>query len=364
MSTYNVLAYNSINNQNIALRRSANALDSSIATLNSQCFTAISNISTFGTQIIGNAGPNQAHIWCNIPEGSGWTAGFKICNTAAQFNCGRCCRWTVPAGVTCARFQIWGAGAGAGSIRCCGGAPFGGTGAYASVIIPVTAGRCYTLCAGCAFCCFSSPCAGGTMNVQSCPSFVTGCCLTGFCAQGGIASLFCHAKARDYCGVNQCNWCMFNGLCICLTGTSYCFGCSAYTGRGARDFYFCNCAQCNCVIPSNCGAVFFPPIAACNTGAGTAVNGTVYGIRGAFPGFQFDQNNYGYFIHPPIYGFPCACLCMEFNNGTTCGGCDCKAASGYLQYPGAGGMGSIVFGGCNNRCGDMGRMGMVCVSYK
>jgi len=358
MSTPNVLAYNAINTQNIALRRSAAALDSSISVLNSQCSTAITNITTFGTGIVGNAGPNQSHIWCTIPEGSGWTAGFKVCNTATQFNCGFCCAWTVPGGVTCARFQVWGAGGQAGSGMCCSGSPFGGTGAYASVIMPVSAGWTYTLCAGCALCCFVNPCFQG--NASGCSSWVSGCNLTNFCAEGGEGSLYCYARTHGSIGANTYSCCAILGLSICNTGSSFCAApWISFGGRG--------CTTCNPTVPTcniTFGVIQLPTIASCKTYFGSAVGGTVYGIRGGLPGMVVDSNMYGYYVHPPIYGFPDACTCFIFNNGNTCGGFECNASCGFLRYPGAGGYGSIAFGGCVGKCGDMGRMGMVCVSYK
>lgn len=52
--------------------------------------------------------------WSQIPGLTGASQGFKVCDVSAQFNCGATCSWTVPAGVTRARFQLWGAGGGSG----------------------------------------------------------------------------------------------------------------------------------------------------------------------------------------------------------------------------------------------------------
>ena len=57
----------------------------------------------------------QPKYWDCIPQGSGWTSGIKVCDDTGYYRCGRNCSWTVPSGVTCARFQLWGAGSSSGS---------------------------------------------------------------------------------------------------------------------------------------------------------------------------------------------------------------------------------------------------------
>ncbi len=103
----------------------------------------------------------QANQWCRIPTGWGedglgsWTNGFKVCDTSGYYRCGSSCTWTVPGGTTCVRFQIWGSGGGTSESRCCMHTMPGDTGAYASVIMPVTSGSSYTMCGGCAYCCYA-----------------------------------------------------------------------------------------------------------------------------------------------------------------------------------------------------------------
>mgnify|MGYP003348876141 CR=1 FL=1 len=85
----------------------------------------------------------------NLPGlagGSGVNQGATACSNTLN-----------PAGVTTARFQIWGAGGGS-SGSCAANFSFGtpgSTGAYASVILPVVPGCIYCLCAGCAMCCLA-----------------------------------------------------------------------------------------------------------------------------------------------------------------------------------------------------------------
>jgi len=280
--------------------------------------------------------------WSCIPSLTGASLGFKVCDTSAQFNCGFCCAWTVPAGVTRARFQIWGAGGGSGAGCCCGGSPFGSTGAYASVIIPVTAGNTYTLCAGCAFCCF--PSVGTQGRIAGCPSWVQGAGLCNFCANGGQGRLGNWMAMYGKCNVCRISTlaCNYGGPCICNVGSDYCFASSCSTGG---------------TIPYVPGASYF----------GTTTSSTspsiVYGIRGMWPCFRLTSNNYGCERHPPIYGFNYSSMCNPTYTSGTCCGYVCRAANGYLPYPGAGGFYTKVMGGSTGTCGDMGRMGMVCVTY-
>ena len=356
--TIDVLAYNSYNKNCVQpLRTCSSNLTTTINSLNSTCSTALSTFNTNSVTLIGNAGPYQYGVWAQIPQGTGWTTGFKVCDTSGAFRCGACLAWTVPGGVTCARFQVWGAGGPSGSSCCCGGSPFGGTGAYASVIMPVTAGNVYTLCAGCAFCCYA---IRGQSDADGCASFVTGTGLTNFCAEGGEGNKFCEMVTRCIIGPTTLSLCKFPGGCICNAGSDFCFGASGNQYMGG----FCS-------GPTSGVDNRFPMISSCKTFFGSATGGTVYGVRGSFGEFSLDGNNFGYFKHPPIYGFTNQSqCCLTFTSGS-CGGHNCSASTALtggttasLLIPGAGGFASHAMGGCNVLCGDAGRMGMVCVSYK
>ena len=162
------------------------------------------------------AGAPNSHMWCKIPQNpatGSWTSGFKVCETSNYKRCNASCTWTVPAGTTCARFQVWGAGGGSGTSCCCGGSPNGGSGAYASIIMPVTAGQAYTLCAGCAYCCYTER---SQMTADGCPSYVTGQGLTNFCADGGESNIYCESRDRRHMAAwEQNGYCAFRGMCIC-----------------------------------------------------------------------------------------------------------------------------------------------------
>lgn len=347
-----VLLYNALNESNKTLITQNATLDANISCQNALCTAAISSIATNAVFIVGNAGPHQANMWCLIPTlpatGCAWSAGLKVCDTSGYFRSGFCCQWTVPGGVTCARFQIWGAGAGTGYGCCCSFTTFGGTGAYASVIIPVTAGNTYTLCAGCAFCCCAT--AGGTNCANGCPSYVTGTNLSGFCAEGGEGSLYCQLTTRCVCGpVN--GYCMFLGGCIC-GNNSVCANSSTFQG-----------GQGGVGSPGCCFDNMFPMMPSCRTYYGSATGGTVYGIRGSFGSIAVNCNGTIRVQDAPVYGFASASCCCCIHTGNYAGGWCRSAVAGYRQYPGGGGSALFQCGGAVSAAGDSGRMGMVCVSY-
>jgi hypothetical protein len=348
--TADVLLYNALNETNRRLIQQSSTLDTSISTQNSLCLSAQNDIATNAPLVIGNAGPNQANLWCLIPTlpatGCPWTGDLKVCNNNDLWNCGACCAWTVPVGATCARFQLWGAGAGTGFACCCAFTPFGGTGAYASVIMPVTAGNTYTLCAGCAFCCCAT--AGGTNDVDGCPSFVTGTGLTNFCAEGGEGNMYCQLLTRNVLGSTTCGYCQFLGGCVCGNNSACWFGLST-PGTGA---------------PGCCFDNMFPMISSCKTFFGSATGGTVFGVRGSFGSIAVNCNGTTCVQHPPIYGFGAnsCCACLLTNNYS--GGFCRSAAQGTLRVPGAGGFANFKCGGGNSGAGDLGKFGMVCVSFR
>lgn len=363
-----VLTYNALNADIKPLRTTVAAQETCIVNTNSSitavnttigqvdacCQTLLGQIAANASNIVANAGPNQAHMWCLIPElpatGGSWTGGVLVCDDSNLWNCGRTCTWTVPNGVTCARFQIWGAGAGTGFTCCCGFTPFGGTGAYASVIMPVSAGWSYTLCAGCALCCCAT--AGGTNDTDGCASWVQGCNLSNFCAEGGEGSIFCQSLVRCLSGVVNNSNCVFLGGCIC-NNNSVCFG-PAIQGGG----------QGGLGVPSCCFDAYYPMISSCKTFFGSATGGTVFGIRGSFGGIGLNCNGTVLVQHPPIYGFAStSCCCCIITTNYASGWCR-SAQNGFLRVPGAGGFAHFKCGGGTSNAGDRGKFGMVCVSFR
>lgn len=279
--------------------------------------------------------------WSSLPTLNSPTAGFKVCDTSGYYRCGAQCNWTVPTGVCCVQFQLWGPGSGTGTNCCCGGAPFGPTGAYATVIMNVTPGHVYCLCAGCAYCCYATETTPGYCGQ---PSHVIGCGLTSFCADSGISDVCCWRAAvgstssgcqfptADNCGPNSCS------------GWNYCWD----SGNDGGFIYW-----------SYSGATKYYGSSSCN--------GTVYGINGMYPALCIGSDNQsgGYTHAAPVYGFVADGQCCSPHHGSTCAGC-CFSfvhGSGRHPYPGQGGYSSHVSGGCGANGGDSGRMGMVCVRY-
>ena len=343
-----VLTYNALAEVNQELKAEIAALTVGITSASGGGGGGVDN--TDNIAIMGGAGAPNAGMWCQIPKvaaaGGAWTNGFKVCDTTSYKRCGSSCTWTVPGGATCARFQVWGSGGGSGSGCCCGGSPAGGSGAYASVIMPVTAGQSYTLCGGCAYCCYTER---AQMTQPGCPSYVQGQGLTNFCAEGGESSIFCESKTRGLIGVNQGSYCMWMGLCICNTGTDYCQSEQETGGVGHPNQY----KDMNWQATANCKTFF-----------GSGPSGTeVWGIPGQYSYSQYDYGSNEFCMwQPGIYGYPtesCCCWCMNNENS----GCCFQACTGRMCLPGGGAWAYSTCGGDNSGCADVGRMGMVCVSY-
>lgn len=274
----------------------------------------------------------------------------QICvyDSGTYFRAGGTCTWTVPTGVTKARFELWGAGAGSQAGNCCGHGPTGNSGSYASVCMTVTPGEAYVLCAGAAnstlsYCCQSC-------DISGCQSFVTGAGLTNFCANGGCASLLytmtqlgnAYATAQGkYAGQGYGG--SQSGITIAGTGFSAtCHPSSQPTGVLRRDFL----AETS----------FF----------GTAANATVYGLKSQNSALQMNASAYGCectYSLPLPNGTMSPIVCDGFTSGTCCGSRGVQACSGYGLIPGHGGYYSHIMGGNTAGYGDWGRTGMVKVSW-
>ncbi len=297
-------------------------------------------------------------------------SGFKVCT--ANFAQGATCTWTVPANTTVARFQLWGAGGRAGSGCCCGGSTWGQNGAYASIIIPVVAGCQYTITAACGC---RTPILWGSATTpgRSSPTSVTGFGLCNLCAMSGIDAAHNCFMVYDQ-GFSSwagcCRWtagdCFTGGACICNTQSDFCFANS--------------CASCGC-IPMSCSNTtrFF----GCYTGSlrsdviERTYGSQAAGIPGLNGGMCFDTNFYGIGRAAPVYGYNqlCSEFTITFTTGSTMGGLCCNHLGyDYRRFPGAGGTMVALYGGCTattdpSGCfapscgGDIGRSGMVCVTF-
>lgn len=292
--------------------------------------------------------PTNVSLWACLPLLTSPTGCLCVYDSASGYvRCNACCLWTVPAGASKAQFQIWGAGSPTGIACCCGGSPHGANGAYATTIIDVTPGWTYTLCAGCAFCCFAT--VGTTSNQPGCPSYVTGCKLTNFCAMGGHGNIACYMRylhvSLSECRYRGAGTGTSQGPCLCATGSHYCFSNSCGTGT---------------IVPFivDQEQLFY----------GTATDSCVFGFPAVRGGSFLDTNNYGYHQHPPVIG-PCHTLqsgsscCITFTSGSCCGGCLFAANNGIFCYPGAGGAATHMMGGSVSYCADSGRGGMVRVTW-
>jgi hypothetical protein len=276
--------------------------------------------------------------------------GIKVVDPVAA-RCGFCCAWTVPAGATCIQFQIWGSGGGTSGQCCCGGSPFGPTGAYATVTIPAVPGCVYTLCAACATCCYASEAAAGQGNA----SFVTGFGLTNFCACGGVSTV---SNATG----NGCSVCWIsNWPTPPIAGTWGASSCSGWN--------FCLDGTSDGISREYEYSASMPFSGTANSGA------IVYGFRGMNPRLCVPSGQLLSITtqSAPIVGFlnssrhlvSWACLESPGNCGGCAGGVTFGLCGGVNLVPGQGGWPTMACGGQNGATfvGDSGRGGMVCVSW-
>ena len=93
-----------------------------------------------------------------------WTSYVGSSVNNAKLNAARNI-WTVPTGVSVAKFELWGAGGGGAGASCCQQGPSGGSGAYAYKEISVTPGDRYVICLGdySEFCC-TNRCTTGNIS--------------------------------------------------------------------------------------------------------------------------------------------------------------------------------------------------------
>lgn len=303
--------------------------------------------------------------WCTIPISGGqqlvtdawkcWvspnievrTNGFKVCNTDGSYwRCDAACTWTVPAGVTNVQFQIWGPGGSNSSQCCCGGAPFGPSGAYMLAKMDVTPGAVYTLCAGCSYCCYASQ---TTPGLDSSPSYITG---------PGIS--ICALPGK---GCSQC-WSKDVGSTVTAANTQY----PAQDGCSPTS-----CSGFNWCYDSSDDSTYIPH-AFSETAqwyvkcADASRNQNYWGVQGVWPAMQIGSGMCWCSTSTPVVGFECCVMEFAYPWGNSCqggsfGGCYYGAPNGYLRIPGAGGVALVVDGGASAYGGDAGRFGMVCVSW-
>lgn len=288
-----------------------------------------------------------------------FTNRLKVCSPSFTEGVGATCIWTVPAGATRAKFQVWGAGSGSNPGCCCGGSPGGPTGAYAEMTVCVTPGEQYVTCAGCScarWCCSNAAPGVGCMSGVTGPAI---CCLK---ADGGgvgcgtansvaLSGVRTAIGAGATCCRYQNIYCTDSGPCWCSNG-EYCYTSSCAT-CGVVPVYpeccgtqACSCANLTRVVPG-----------------GDGVSDTHRGLIG---GGCLDTSNFGYHIIPPVIDsdtgrmFASTCYCGTFTSGQCCGGC---LATYWNWHPGHGGAYTHVMGGATDHKGDVGRGGLVQISW-
>ena len=271
------------------------------------------------------------------------------------------CTWTVPSGAYAAKFQVWGAGIGGQTGCCCGGAPFGETGAYAEATLYVTPGDTYTVCAGCS--CSRSCCSNSTPGC-GCMSGVTGNGITCLKADGAR----CYTgNCEDHCAklrtditnagtsVSACGRYMnpystnASGACWCSYG-EYCFSSCATCGNVP---IYAGCYTCGCSCITN----------ACRVSDGPGR--THMGIHG---GGCHDSSHNGFHTRPPVISADTGkvhmdgCYCMTFQQNEQCIG-GCNAHQWDNQHPGQGGTAAHNSGGDASHLSDYGKAGLVQISW-
>jgi len=104
-----------------------------------------------------------------------------------------CGGWCAPPGVTRITFEIWGGGGSGGGSCCCQQGNPGGAGAFSTKTICACdfqgnslGGHCYLWFLAQPTCC--SACC---MGLRGCKTYITGCGLTNFCADGGLFGKTC-----------------------------------------------------------------------------------------------------------------------------------------------------------------------------
>lgn len=310
--------------------------------------------------------------WAAIPALPSVTAGLLVCDTLYA-RCGVCCAWTVPGGAQFVRFQMWGAGAlSQGAPCCCGISIPGSSGAYASVIIPAVPGCVYTLCAGCAACCYpdmTNPVSTGS----GCSSYVNGYGLDNVCAEGGEVSTFCWIKRKF--AVNGVDNPDFTSCVIIPNSSWICAGFAIKLG-----YYpgYCMCANGGfCNAPSSCcsaGCHCF--ITSCKTFRGNVTNATqcchfVIGTPGVWSSLTGFTTCYSLCVNfPPVTCYCCCTPVQCYASSRLNPAGDCGMCSLYTHpcgrpdnAPGRGGGGSMSAGGSPTFTGFPGNGGAVCVQY-
>jgi hypothetical protein len=285
----------------------------------------------------------KCHVSPNIETR---TNGLKVCNTDGSYwRCDSSCTWTVPAGVTSVQFQVWGPGSGTSGQCCCGGAPFGPSGAYMLAKMNVVAGEVYTLCAGCSYCCYADQTTPGLSHT---PSYITGPGIS-ICALPGRSCGMCWSK--DVGSTTTANNTQYPDQGNCAptqcSGWNFCWD----SGDDSNYVPHAFSGEANWCV--KCGD--------------TAKNQTYWGVQGTWPVMALGSSFSTCFhtISAPVVGFESCTMEYSFPAGVACGcgGRNWGRDNGNLRFPGSGGMAYNMIAGGGAGQGDAGGMGMICVSW-
>ncbi len=164
------------------------------------------------------------------------------CNYTPDGNYGNHCmdRWRVPTGATCVTFEIWGGGGGGAGGCCCMQGQPGGSGAYAKKTIAATTDWCYGL-----YPAYPTDCSATCCGIIGCNTYVSGCNLSNFCANGGCGGKTC---CFTFWGNYNCAGNNNGYVYLCYDGVNNCacyYGAdSGAPGRPGFLWSQCSCASC------------------------------------------------------------------------------------------------------------------------
>lgn len=310
-------------------------------------------------------GGGISDLWKSSLDSFVGSESCSVCiwNSQGYFRCGTNCNWCVPTGVTKLTMEMWGPGGGTSTNCCCGGSPFGVNGSYIALKFDVTPGECLCICAGCAYCCYAFQDENGK---EGSPTWFTtdtnlgttlGCLSA--CAEGGKGCYQYWNQDAASAGLNAgSNDCMIpSGKSGGTCGPQRCSGWNFCWDSGDDD------VEMPPIFSS-----YTKPNVVCETSAETR-NLQVFKIPGVYPCMYIasGSNNSSFTANAPVPRYE-NCICSFSGVGSTCTGCQMGSPNLYGQgwlcgVPGAGGVGSFVYGGCNACGGDSGRLGLVRLSY-
>lgn len=223
--------------------------------------------------------------------------------------CGGFC---VYPGVTTVQFHIWGGGGSGGGACCCQQGSPSGSGAYAMKTLCASdmgldslGGLCYLWCLGMPTDCMCT-CSGRI----GCKTYITGCGLTNFCAEGGMPGRTCCYIYYDQHGTN-------------LTGTwgPAGDGCSAWNSSGCFTLDPCCCTSQLCQA-TDCACYY----------------GADFGVEGRPGWFRVDCicGNTCFVRHgiPQPGGYRDRCVRYEISRNESNNTCNNRGRCSHGEWPG------------------------------